>query len=104
MKRKTWDTVNASIVEAIPNRTSSVIQLDARRVEVANAAPDDMSADYKRPRCALLSRVQATFIKQYQRKHYKNTNSNDRSHDRDIEAKLKRMSPEELHQLLHGDE
>jgi hypothetical protein len=58
----------------------------------------------KRRRRELLADEVATFIKKYQRKHYPNTDPNDRTYDREIEAKIKRMSPEELDELLHGDE
>lgn len=47
MKRKTWETVNASIVEAIPKSTSRLIQPEARLVDTAAAALSDMSADYR---------------------------------------------------------
>src|ERR1700674_509168 len=46
MNRKTCETVNASIVEAIPKSTNSVIQPDALRVSGAAAAAA-MPADYK---------------------------------------------------------
>src|SRR6266699_1327350 len=48
-KRKTWDTVAASIVEAIPNSTSSPIHPVAIRGGAATVVSVDMSADFKRP-------------------------------------------------------
>src|ERR1700694_2878843 len=49
MNRKTCETVNASIVEAIPKSTSSVIHPDALRVDAEDAALADISADYRGP-------------------------------------------------------
>ncbi len=46
----------------------------------------------------------ATFIRQYQRKAYPNIDPNDRAYSRKIEQIVKRMKPEELDELLHGDE
>jgi hypothetical protein len=43
--RKTWATVNASMVDVIPKRISSAIHPDARGVEVGLVSAD-MSADY----------------------------------------------------------
>src|ERR1700694_4381866 len=47
MKRKTWETVDASMVEAIPKSTSSAIHPDGFRIGGAETVPTDMSADYK---------------------------------------------------------
>ena len=47
MKRKTWETVNASTVEAIPKRTSNVIHPDALRADAVVAVPAAMSGDYR---------------------------------------------------------
>ena len=45
------------------------------------------------------------FMKQYTRKKPKNgRDPNDRSYDRELEAKIKRMKPEELSELLNDDE
>jgi hypothetical protein len=56
MNRKTWETVNASTVDAIPNRTRSVIHVDGVRVDVVGVAPADISADYKGPQKVLTHR------------------------------------------------
>ena len=44
------------------------------------------------------------FIRQYARKHYPNIDPNDRRYDREIEARVRRMSAEELDALMHGSE
>ncbi len=45
------------------------------------------------------------FMRQYQRKAQRGmTEPNDRQYSRKLERKLKRMKPEELDELLHGDE
>jgi hypothetical protein len=44
------------------------------------------------------------FVQQYARRAQKGWDPNDRSYDRKIEAKLKQLSPEELSELLSGDE
>ena len=44
------------------------------------------------------------FLRQYARKHYPNWDPNDRAYDRRLEALLKRMSPQELDRLMHGDD
>ena len=44
------------------------------------------------------------FLKQYKRKSGKNTpDPNDRSYDRKIEQKIKRMKPEKLHELIYDE-
>ncbi|QEH34900.1 hypothetical protein OJF2_34450 [Aquisphaera giovannonii] len=43
------------------------------------------------------------FVQQYRRKSYATHDPNDRRYDRELEAKIKRMPPEELDRLLHGD-
>lgn len=45
-----------------------------------------------------------TFLQQYQRKAQRGVEPNDRHYDRDFEAKLKRMKPEELSHLINEDE
>ena len=45
----------------------------------------------------------AAFMQQYRRKSDAPHDSNDRHYDREFEAKIKRMPPEELDRLLHGD-
>ncbi|WP_028582161.1 hypothetical protein [Desulfogranum japonicum] len=44
------------------------------------------------------------FDRQYGRKAQKNTEPNDRKYDRNFERVVKRLSPEELSNLLYGDE
>ncbi len=44
------------------------------------------------------------FMRQYQRKAHAGYDPNDRSYDRKLEAKLKRMRPEDLDALLHGED
>jgi hypothetical protein len=44
------------------------------------------------------------FMQQYTRKAQRGKEPNDRSYSRAIEAKLKRMKPEELDELLNGEE
>ena len=43
------------------------------------------------------------FLQQYQRKSQRGQEPNDRGYDREIEAKLKRMKPEEVDEILNGD-
>ena len=45
-----------------------------------------------------------TFIRKYTRKRQKGWDPNDRSYDRKIEEKIKRMKPEELQALLDEDD
>jgi len=45
-----------------------------------------------------------TFIKQYKRKAHAGYDPNDRSYDREIEKKIKSMSPEELDEIMRGDD
>jgi hypothetical protein len=42
------------------------------------------------------------FIRQYARKHYPKHDPNDRRYDRKIEEIVRRMSPEELGELMRG--
>jgi hypothetical protein len=42
------------------------------------------------------------FIQQYKRKAYPTIDPNDRRYDREIEALVKRMNPEELDELMNG--
>lgn len=44
------------------------------------------------------------FIKQYKRKAHSGFDPNDRSYDRELEKKIKNMSPEELDKLMRGAE
>ena len=43
------------------------------------------------------------FMKQYMRKRQPGWDSNDRSYDRNLEKKIKRMNPFELDQFLNGE-
>lgn len=44
------------------------------------------------------------FVQQYARRAQKGWDPNDRNYDRKLESKLKQLSPEELSELLSGDE
>ncbi len=44
------------------------------------------------------------FIKRYKRKAYAGNDPNNRSYDREIEKKIKSMSPEELDEIMRGDD
>jgi hypothetical protein len=44
------------------------------------------------------------FVQQYGRKAHKGHDPNDRSYDPKLEQKMKRMAPEELSELLYGEE
>jgi hypothetical protein len=44
------------------------------------------------------------FVQQYARKAHKNWDPNDRSYDRKLEEKMKRLTPEDLSELLSGDD
>lgn len=50
-----------------------------------------------------LQRELGNFVQQYGRKKRPGWDPNDRNYDRKIEEKLKKMDPEELDELLHGD-
>jgi hypothetical protein len=52
---------------------------------------------------ALESQI-GTFERQYKRKAQKGVEPNDRRYDRKFEKKVKRMSPEELSDLLYGED
>lgn len=45
-----------------------------------------------------------TFLRQYGRKADRNHDPNDRSYDRQIENKIKRMAPEDLDRLMRGED
>jgi hypothetical protein len=49
-----------------------------------------------------LEREIGQFVRQYARKHYPGHDPNDRQYDRDIEKIIRRMSVEELDELMHG--
>lgn len=44
------------------------------------------------------------FVQQYARKAHKGWDPNDRNYDRKVEEKMKRLSPEELSELLSGED
>ena len=44
------------------------------------------------------------FVQQYGRKANRNIDPNDRRYDRKIEALIKRMKPEELDEIMRGDD
>lgn len=44
------------------------------------------------------------FVQQYARKAHNQWDPNDRSYDRKLEEKMKRLSPEELSSMLLGDD
>ncbi len=44
------------------------------------------------------------FVQEYARKAHKGWDLNDRNYDRKIEDKMKRLSPEDLSELLYGDD
>jgi len=43
------------------------------------------------------------FVRQYARKRHPGNDPNDRRYDRELERKLRRMKPEELDALMHGE-
>ena len=45
-----------------------------------------------------------TFLQQYQRKAQRGVEPNNRQYGRDLEAKLKRMKPEDLSRLMSEDD
>jgi hypothetical protein len=44
------------------------------------------------------------FVQQYARKAHKHWDPNDRNYDRKLEEKMKRLSPEDLSDLLSGED
>ena len=46
----------------------------------------------------------AVFVRQYERKSSPGYDPNDRGYDRNVERRVKRMKPEDLDDLLHGEE
>lgn len=44
------------------------------------------------------------FVQQYARKAHKNWDPNDRSYDRKLEEKMKRLSAEDLSEMLSGED
>jgi hypothetical protein len=57
----------------------------------------------KRTKASLAAKL-GRFVQQYGRKAQKGWDPNDRSYDRKLEAKMKKLSPEELSDLLSGEE
>jgi hypothetical protein len=46
----------------------------------------------------------ASFLRQYQRKRKNTPDPNDRGYDRELEKKLQRMKPEDVAELMFGEE
>jgi hypothetical protein len=57
----------------------------------------------KRTKSLLAAQV-GRFVQQYGRKATKGWDPNDRSYDRKLEEKIKRLSPEDLSELLSGED
>ncbi|NHZ97595.1 hypothetical protein [Massilia sp. CCM 8734] len=53
---------------------------------------------------SLLAAQLGRFVQQYGRKATKGLDPNDRGYDRKLEEKIKRLSPEDLSELLSGDD
>lgn len=53
---------------------------------------------------AWLRRNVGTFLQQYTRKAQRGVEPNDRHYCRDLEKELKQLRPEELNEVLYGDE
>lgn len=53
---------------------------------------------------SLLAAQLGRFVQQYGRKSTKGWDPNDRGYDRKLEEKIKRLSPEDLSELLSGDD
>ena len=60
-----------------------------------------LNQDEKR---ALRAATVANFVRQYGRRRQKGVEPNDRQYDREVEARLKRLAPDELDGLLRDDE
>lgn len=60
-----------------------------------------MSGKSKRDKMA---REVGLFMQQYKRKAQRHTEPNDRRYDRKLEERLKRLPPEELGELLSGED
>ena len=58
----------------------------------------------KSKREKLLETKLGEFVQKYKRKAHAGHDPNDRSYDREIEQKIKNMSPEEFNNLLYGEE
>lgn len=57
----------------------------------------------KRTKATLAAKL-GRFVQQYARKAQKGWDPNDRNYDRKLEAKVKKLSPEELSDLLSGED
>lgn len=57
----------------------------------------------KRTKATLAAKL-GRFVQQYGRKAQKGWDLNDRNYDRKLEAKMKKLSPEELSDLLSGED
>lgn len=53
---------------------------------------------------SILAAQLGRFVQQYGRKAHKGWDPNDRVYDRKLEEKIKRLSPEDLSDLLSGDD
>jgi hypothetical protein len=53
---------------------------------------------------SLLAAKLGRFVQQYGRKATKGWDPNDRGYDRELEEKIKRLSPEDLSDLLSGED
>lgn len=53
---------------------------------------------------SILAAQLGRFVQQYGRKAYKGWDPNDRVYDRKLEEKIKRLSPEDLSDLLSGED
>jgi hypothetical protein len=63
----------------------------------------DVASPCKRTDPRWLERNIGTFLRQYARKAPRGREPNDRRYDRNVEATLKRLHPEELDRLMHGE-
>ena len=57
-----------------------------------------------RPQKSRLRRNAGAFLQQYTRKAQRGKEPNDRQYDRELEQKLKQLKPEELNEVLYGDD
>jgi len=56
------------------------------------------------PRSRDITNELGTFLRQYARRAQKGQNSNDRTYDRGIEKRIRKMKPEELDRLINGED
>jgi hypothetical protein len=57
----------------------------------------------KRGRHWRLEKQLGAFLRQYRRRRHAGHDPNDRTYDREVEEKLKRLSPEQLDRLLRDE-